>query len=214
MSEDILVVCAHSDDQIFGPGGTLAKYANEGKNIHTYIMSYGELSLPHIRPEVVIKRRVREAKIVDKVINGKGVIFFGLKEGRFKEEFKKRNFYDKLGNIILKHKPSKIFTHSAADPLPDHKDTNELVLKVLDKIKYKCEVYTFDVWNIFNIKNIRHPKMYVNISDTFKIKTKALNCFKSQKISMISLMWTVYLKAVLYGIRNGCLFAERFYRVR
>ena len=58
--ENIFVFCAHSDDQIFGPGATLAKYASVGKGIYTVIFSYGRLSHPHFREEVIIETRVKE----------------------------------------------------------------------------------------------------------------------------------------------------------
>lgn len=45
MVERILVIVAHSDDQMLGPGGTLVKYAKEGKEIHTVIFSYGALKI-------------------------------------------------------------------------------------------------------------------------------------------------------------------------
>jgi LmbE family N-acetylglucosaminyl deacetylase len=46
----VLVIVAHNDDHIIGAGGTLAKYAQEGKKVRTIIMSYGESSHPHLKP--------------------------------------------------------------------------------------------------------------------------------------------------------------------
>ena len=60
--KSILVFCAHSDDEIFGPGATLAKYSRQGKKVYTVIFSYGESALAWLKPEVAIKTRIEEAK--------------------------------------------------------------------------------------------------------------------------------------------------------
>ncbi len=76
--ENILVICAHSDDQIIGPGGTLSKYIKEGKNVFTIICTYGEKANPWLKEHIAIKTRVREAETANKLIGGKEVIFLGL----------------------------------------------------------------------------------------------------------------------------------------
>lgn len=42
MKKKLLAVFAHPDDEAFGPGGTLAKYANEGVEIHLFCATKGE----------------------------------------------------------------------------------------------------------------------------------------------------------------------------
>src|SRR5512137_1126917 len=83
--ETILVFCAHSDDQILGPGATIAKYAKEGKEVKTIIFTYGEAALPWLQREEAIKTRVAGAQKADKVIKGSGVTFLGIDEARFNE---------------------------------------------------------------------------------------------------------------------------------
>lgn len=212
--ESIMIICAHSDDQTFGPGGTVAKYAKEGKKIFTIIFSYGHISAPLLKKEVIISARVKEAKDVDKYMGGNGVIFLGLEENRFIEDFKNKKMYPKLKKLILEKKPSIIFTHSHDDPHPDHRALNKLLLETLDKMKYKCDVYAFDIWTIFNVKKQNYPKIVVDISNTFNMKIKALKMFKSQKLSLFSLMWSVYLKAWILGKQNRVKFAEIFYKIR
>lgn len=210
--KSVLVICSHSDDQILGPGGTLAKYAEQGSIIYTVILSYGETSHIWYKKKVTAKIRVKEAEQADKIIGGKGVFFLGIPEGNF---FKKKNeINEKLKKIINKKKPIKIFTHSINDPHKDHRDTNKIVLETADKIKYRGDVYTFDVWNPVNVVKRNQPKMYVDITGTFKKKIEALKQFKSQKIAMISLLWSIYLRAFLNGLNAKCRYAERFDKVR
>lgn len=212
--ERILVLCAHSDDQILGPGGTLTKYAKEGKEIKTIIFSYGEGSHPHLKREVIVKRRVNEAQLADKIIGGNGVVFLGLKEGHFEKEIKERKIEAKLIRIIKDFKPHKIFTHSDEDQHPDHRYIINKVLEITDLMNYKGDIYMFDIWNLIRIQNRDLPKLYVDISDTFKIKIKALKSFSSQWVALLLLLWTVYYHAIRHGFSIKKKYAERFYKIR
>ncbi|MDO8740104.1 MAG: PIG-L family deacetylase [Candidatus Woesearchaeota archaeon] len=213
-TESIIVICSHSDDQIFGPGGTLAKYAKEGKEIYTIVLSYGESSHPHFQRKVAVETRVDEAKKADEVIGGKGVVFIGLKEGKFRLQAEEKNMKENIKKIIKKIKPSKIFTHTSDDPHKDHRETYQLVMEIADELSYKGDVYSFAIWNPLKIGKRNLPKLVVDISDTFKTKINALNCFESQKLSLLFLLWSVYLKAIVNGLKNKCRFAEVFWKER
>ena len=41
MSENILFICAHSDDHIIGAGGTIARYIEEGKKVNDIADFFG-----------------------------------------------------------------------------------------------------------------------------------------------------------------------------
>lgn len=205
--ESILVICAHSDDHILGVGGTMAKYAKEDGEVNTVIVYYGEGSHPWLKRKVTVEMRVKEAQKADKVIGGSGVVFLGLK-GDFSEEIKKT-----VRKIIREKMPTKIFTHASDDPHPEHRVVLDTVLGSIDK-RMACDVYSFDIWNPLDFRKREHPKMYVDITNTFKIKLDALRCFKSQWLAMMVLMWNVYASAILNGWKNNCKYAEKFYKVR
>ncbi|RMF55782.1 hypothetical protein D6745_01130 [Candidatus Woesearchaeota archaeon] len=211
----ILVFCAHSDDQIFGLGGTLAKYAEEGARIYTYIFSFGEQSHPWLKRHVSVEMRKKESEKADKVIKGSGVRFFDLREGHFLEDAEKKGIKEKVKDIIKKKKPDKIFIHSEDDPHPDHKAINSIILDVVDSLREKIDVYSFDVWNPVKLRKRDSPKMVVDTSSTFKTKINALKCFASQKMTMIFLLVPgVYLRDFFNGLNNHARFAEVFRKVR
>jgi len=207
-----LIFCAHSDDQIFGVGGTIAKYAKEGKNVTVIIYSYGENTHPWLKRKVTIEMRVRESQAAAKVVGYHENIFLGLDETKYAEQIKKKGIKKVLKKIIAKKKPSKIFTHSIDDPHIDHRDVYYSVAEVLDDLKSDTELYTFDVWNPINFRQRDAPQLFVDISKTFKLKIKALKLFRSQKLSLISLLWSVYLRAMVNGFHNSCRYSERFYK--
>ncbi|MFH1849793.1 MAG: PIG-L deacetylase family protein [archaeon] len=213
MAKNILVLCAHNDDQILGAGGTLAKFAKEGMKITTVIFSYGEGSHPWLKREEVIRMRVKECSEANKVIGGGDVIYLGLKEGLFNEEIEAKNIKEKIKRIILRKKPIKIFTHSIDDPHPNHQAVYKATLDIVGEIGHSCNVYSFNVWNIINIRKRNSPKLVVDITDTFRYKVEAFKCHKSQKPTRISLMWNVYFQAWLNGLKNNVRYAEVFYKL-
>lgn len=212
--ESIFVICAHSDDQILGPGGTLAKYAKEGKEIFTIIFSYGETSHFWLKKKVSVKIRVKEAQAADKVIGGSGVVFFGLIEGKFLEEAKDKQIKDKIEKLIKEKKPIKIFTHSVDDAHNDHRAVYKIVTELTEDTKYKGDLLSFDIWHIMDLKKRGKPKLYVDITPTFKVKLKALKCFESQKLAMLFPYINVYINAFINGLKNDCKYAEKFYKIK
>jgi LmbE family N-acetylglucosaminyl deacetylase len=214
----VFVIVAHSDDQILGPGGTIAKYAKEGKKILTIIFSYGVFSNPHFKKEVIKDIRIDEAREADKVVNGTGVQFFNLSEGKFLKEFHEKGFDEILSKLLLQFNPEKIITHAEDDSLPDHKSVNKLVLETYDKLNkeknFNTEIYTFGVWRFFKFTQRWKPRLVVDISETFEQKISALKEFKSQWDSMLQLTWSVYLKAFWAGFKHNLFLAEEFYKVR
>jgi LmbE family N-acetylglucosaminyl deacetylase len=212
-SKPVFIICAHSDDEILGPGGTIAKYSKEGIDVHTFIMSYGEMSHPWMIENHTIKTRVKEAQNADKVIGGKSVTFLGLREGNFIKQAKEKKIMSRLRKRIMELNPSKILTHSLNDPLPDHRAVLEIVKKTISKLKKKPDVYSFAIWNPISIKKRNRPKLIVDISQTYHLKVKALMCFKSQKLSIYQLLPSVTIQNFLAGIHNGKRFVETFYKV-
>ncbi len=210
----ILSFCAHNDDQVVGAGGALAKYAKEGKRIVSVIFSFGEQSHPHIRPEVAIRTRVRESQRAERILGGKDITYFNVKEGKFLEDFEDLEFRERVKFVITKYKPAKIFTHSSDDYHPDHRAVYKLITELTKEINYQGEIYSFDVWTLVNFRQRNLPKLVVDISDTFPKKISAFKAHKSQQLAILVLLWSVYLKAISNGLDNGCRFAEVFYRVR
>ncbi len=217
MDENILVVVAHSDDQIIGAGGTTAKYASEGATVKTVIFFSGEETHPHFQEEIIVNTRMNESLQADKVVGGKGINFFSFTESSFREEdFPEAR--EKLVKIIDSFKPTKIFTHSAEDTHPGHKKVNKIVLDAVDSMNRKIEVYVFDIWNPFRFNKRKHASLIIDISQHFKTKTKALKSFKSQFsiygfLNVLALV-VMYVKNVTNGWKYKTKYAEVFYKIR
>ncbi len=212
--ETILVFTAHNDDQIIGAGGTLAKYAQEGKDIIVYIFSFGELSHPHFKKEEIIKTRVKEMHQSDKILKIKESFFLDIKEGVFREDFAKKKRKESIIRALEKYQPAKIFTHARDDPHPDHKAVHEIIKAIITEVGYKGEVYTFDVWNPFSIRERNLPKLVVDISETMLLKGKALRIHESQVITLLTMLPSIYTRAIINGLTYGFMYAEKFTKLK
>ncbi len=211
MPNTILVICAHNDDGIIGAGGTLARYAEEGKRIRTIVFSYGELIKFHLQKELAIKMRVKEALDCDRILGGKGILHLGISENNFDEEIKKRHIKEKLAGIIKKENPEKIFTHSVNDPHRDHKAVYRLVKEMKSEHLMKCEVYSFEIWNIINLFERDQPKLIVDITSTFRKKSRGIMAHKSQNLLIVKpFLIKAFFKDLINGFNNSCWFAEVF----
>ncbi len=209
-----MIFCAHPDDDVIGAGGTMAKYAKEGNKVIVVIFSYGEGSHPWLKKRVTVETRVSEAKKAGKILGINDIIFLGLKDTQVLKHGKKLGVEKRIIALIEEYSPSKIFTHSKDDPWPDHQSVYKLMTRLLEKIKFKGDVYSFDVWNPLRLRQRNLPRLVVDVSDTFKIKKRALAYYKSQKLSLVTLIPFIYSRAIISGINNSCRFAEVFYKIR
>ncbi len=213
--DSVFVLCAHSDDQILGVGGTMAKYSQEGKDVTIIVFSYGEKSHIWLKKRYIANIRIQESEEAGRIVGAKRVLFFNLEEGRFPEDFVKKNIAKRLQKLFATYKPGKVFTHSPDDFHPDHKALSKLILEFCDSHKYQGDVYCFDIWNPLNTTTRDKPRLVVNVTRTFSTKLKALRVFKSQRWNAISiLIGAVCWRAVKNGLLYGCRFAEVFYKIR
>lgn len=208
---NILIFCGHSDDEAIGAGGTIAKYVAEKNNVIKIVFSHGEKSSPHLLEEVVKKARVEETDIASVFIGIKETICLGLKDTKLKSEVQQPAIIRRVKKLILQYKPDKIYVPSALDPHPDHQAVNSVVLQVVDSLSKHYPVYAYEVWNV--VKET-HPRVYVDVSLHMKKKLAYIKMFKSQWVYMFLLYLPTLFRCIVYGRKNGCTYAERFYKIR
>jgi LmbE family N-acetylglucosaminyl deacetylase len=210
----VFVLAAHSDDDVLGVGGTIVKYVREGTEVVTVIFSRGEKSHPWIKSSFTVDARKKETERVTQILGVKKNINLDVPDGTLLLETNQKEIHDKLVALVKEYKPDKIFTHAVDDPHPDHHAVYKIVSEVFSKIRYSGHIYSFEVWNPMNIMKRKLPVMYVDISETFKAKIKALKSFESQKIYILPLLPVTYLRAKLAGLKAKCKYAEAFYIIK
>lgn len=213
----VIIFCAHNDDHTLGVGGTIAKYKKMGYYVLVVIFSYGENSHVWMKPEEVVKVRVQESTIADKVLGIDKTIYLGVKEGEFFEEVHNKNLINIISRFIKVLRPEKVFTHSTYDPHPDHFATVKTVLSVVDKLEkegVETNVYSFDIWNFLTFHRRIDPRLVVDVTSTFDMKIESFKEHRSQWMTKISFIPATYLRGFLNGLNYNAKYAEVFLKIR
>jgi LmbE family N-acetylglucosaminyl deacetylase len=217
-SKCVMVFCAHPDDEALGAGGTLALYSRQGIEVVVVLFTDGESSHPWEKPEHVTKTRRAEVRDAGDAIGISKIIHLGLRDGKLTDDIKKPIVRELLLGALKQYKPQKVFTHARQDMLyPDHVAVHKVTLAAIDEYnktaEQPTEVYTFNVWG-FALIDRNDPQLTVDISSTFDNKRKALLAFKSQRLALYQLWPTVFVKAIVNGLKSNKKYAENFYKIR
>ncbi len=215
----VMVFAAHPDDEVLGPGATIAKYAKQ-EPVIVVIFSFGDSKLwarlmepgkARSRLEI-IKVRMKETQRACDILGVKKVIFLGLSDANIAKEVRDRKVEKRVKALIEKYKPRLILYHSQKDGHVDHLAVNKLLTKVIFELDYKPKVMTYQI-NRWDILGLRHAQYLEDVTDTFKLKLKALEKYKSQRFLINLLKKVVILKSLLAGKKMGVKYAEPFYEV-
>ena len=223
MKLDALFVASHPDDIEITAGGTAIKLINEGKKVGIVDLTRGELST-----RGTIQTRKKETEEASKVM---GIHFrtnLKMEDGNIANIKANRA---KLIKVIRETKPTIMFAPYPSDRHTDHINASNFIresafLSGLTKIKTgKLEAYRPQ-----RVFYYRHAYDFpitfiVDISDTFKQKMKAIECYstqfyKSKSTSAdepetyisTSLFWKdLESRARFFGFKIGTEFGEPFY---
>lgn len=208
--KNIIIFCGHSDDELIGIGGTILKYSKK-YNIIKVIFSSGEKSSPHLKENYIIKERIKEAERISKKAGIKENVYFHLIDGKLQEFSDDEGVINKTKEVIKKYGPVKVFTLTSVDPHPDHRAVNKIIMKSIKELKYKGDIYGYEVWNPLKLNA---PIVYEDISKFMKKKVKLMREFKSQWIYIYTLILPTYFRAILNGRKIKVKYAERFFKLQ
>lgn len=216
----ILVVAAHPDDELLGPGATLCKHVELGDTIHALILGQGALSrdaLGTADVQALLQQSQRAAAII------------GIHTIRFAQF--PDNAFDTVSLLeITKHvektidtlRPDIVYTHHEYDLNIDHRRTFEAVLTACRPCNGNAPktIFTFETlssteWQSKDQKQF-HPTTYVDVEKTLDYKLQALACYTSEMRSYPHPRSPegVRLLAGFRGLECGLRVAEAFHLVR
>lgn len=185
----VMVIAAHPDDPEFGCGGTIAKLADQGKEITFLLLTSGDKGSKELntRPEDLARRRETEQRAAAVVLGVKDVLFLRHPDGLLENTMDLRR---QLVGILRQFKPHIVF---AIDPWrlyqlhPDHRAAGQAALDA---------VWSAREWNIFSEQLADgdgpwrtqevylfwtdHTDHYEDITDTVERRIQALACHVSQ----------------------------------
>lgn len=188
MSEPILVVAAHPDDEVLGCGGTIAKLA-QTRPVHILILGEGVSSRYDQRQEADeadLASLREDANAVASMLGAESLILEGLPDNRF-DELPLLDVIKRVERIVKSLKPTVIYTHHPGDLNIDHLVTFRAVMTAT-RPTAACpvrDVYTFEVnssteWAFQQFEPVFRANVFVNIATTLDVKVRAMARYESE----------------------------------
>ncbi|MSQ28250.1 MAG: PIG-L family deacetylase [Dehalococcoidia bacterium] len=189
-AQRVLVVMAHPDDAEFSSGGTLAKWAKEGKKIEYVLFTRGDkgTSDPEMTSERLAQIREQEQRAAAVVLGVKDVHFLGWPDGGVEDGWEGRG---QVVRHLRRFKPDIVVTMDPQRRYRQHRDHRNAGTMALDASfpyardhlfypEHKAEgLETHHVGEVF-VAGAEEPDVFIDIQDTFDLKIDALRCHKSQ----------------------------------
>lgn len=165
-----LVIAPHPDDEVIGCGGTILKAIDYGIQISILFLTDGEKGGRGDAEEI---RRIRrtEAMTIWQEALGVSVYFSGLADSAIRSDD------DSVSNIyryICHIQPDTILVPHIMEQHMDHRLSNELLAKALNKSDKKYEIVAYEVWTSI------YPNVAINITDYYRAKVGLIQQYRSQ----------------------------------
>lgn len=174
---DILAVGAHPDDVELGCGGTLVALAARGRSFGILDLTRGE-SGTRGTPEI----RAAEAAAAAKTLGARFRRGLDLGDGGLRTD---RNAELQVIEEIRRARPKLVITPFPADRHPDHVRTSRLVTEAsfyagLRSLRRGAEAHRPQAVVYYASSYTQQPSFFVDVTDAFPTKMKAIRCFASQ----------------------------------
>lgn len=189
MSKLILVIVAHPDDEVLGCGGTIAKHARRGDEVHCLVLGEGITSRYNQQGWASLdelKQLKSEAKQAADILGIKRVFFRDFPDNRF-DTVPLLKIVKAIEEVKQELKPDIIYTHHQGDLNIDHQITFKAVLTACRPMKNEGvrEIYSFEIpssteWNSPDAGTYFTPNVFVDISETFSKKIDAMKAYKGE----------------------------------
>lgn len=180
MKNIILVVAAHSDDEAMGCAGTIAKYVDQGDDVHLVFMTDGVASRDNEGGEANLRRQA--SKKAARYLQVKSVTQFNFPDNMM-DKVPLIEIIKALEILIERISPNIIFTHHSNDLNIDHEITHRAVVTACRPLPSSCvkEIYAFEVqssteWSLANRRCFK-PNTFVDISGYMSNKQKVLEIY-------------------------------------
>ncbi|MBN1549848.1 PIG-L family deacetylase [bacterium] len=205
MFQKILILSPHTDDSELGCGGTIARFVEEGKNVHIAVFSTCEESLPAGYPKETLYNEWKAAEHI-----------LGIPENNLHCFRYPVRYFPDHRQEILEHlikfrdhlNPDLVFLPSLSDLHQDHRTIAEEGLRAFKG----TSILGFEIpWN--NIHFETRSFIYLERQHVEK-KIKALACYKSQSFRGYADPDFIFSLAKTRGVQIEIPYAEAFETIR
>jgi LmbE family N-acetylglucosaminyl deacetylase len=218
----VLVLFAHPDDADFMCGGTVAKWAREGVDVHYVSITDGSAGSnePGVTREQMRPIREREQRAAAEVLGVTSVTFLGELDGHLEVSLDTRRKVCRevrrlRPDVIVAPDPQRLWSGTGYINHSDHKAAGALALSAVmpdSPTRLMFPELLEEGFEPFEVPGLwlstMEPDTFVDISETIDVKMEALKRHESQGTDE-SEPW-VRLRAQEMGAAGGVAYAEGF----
>tara|TARA_A100001035_G_C27786462_1_gene504679 strand:+ start:5472 stop:6152 length:681 start_codon:yes stop_codon:yes gene_type:complete len=184
-NNNVLVIVAHPDDETIGMGGTIKKHFDWGDNVFVVSMTDG-IGARGKNKKISIQERKSNSIEASKILGFKWFEQFQFTDNQL-DRYSIIEIIKTIEIVKEKLQPKLVYTHSSSDLNIDHKILSSATLTAFrPQPEEVCrEIRLFEVssatdYGYKNITGIFTPNLFVNISETWKFKLSALQCYGAE----------------------------------
>jgi LmbE family N-acetylglucosaminyl deacetylase len=197
----ILILAPHTDDAEFGCGGTIAKFIEEGKDVHVAAFSACEQSIrPDLPKDILITEIKKASGIVG--LKKENLILYDFSVRTF--TYRRQEILEKLIHLRESIQPDLVIMPSLKDIHQDHKTIAEEGLRAF---KF-TSLWSYELpWNNLNFETT----CFVILSEgQLEKKIEAISAYRSQSHRKYSDPEFLRSLAITRGVQINHQFAEVF----
>lgn len=181
----ILVVAAHPDDEVLGCGGTIARHAAAGDEVHVLFLADGEGSRFQVSDPVAAESRLASARIAAGILGVTEIHALGLPDNRL-DSLPLLDIVQPVERLVQKLAPETIYTHHFGDLNVDHRIAHQAVMTACRPLPGQTvkTIYCFEIpssteWQTPGVASFA-PNVFVNIISSLEYKRRALQAYSSE----------------------------------
>lgn len=221
MTEIVLVVVAHSDDETISMAGTISKHVSKGDKVFVVSMTDGVGARDSTNIDDVHLRKI-SADVASKELGFQWADCYEFNDNAM-DAYPLIEVVKAVESAKSKYKPTLVYTHSGADLNVDHRVVANAVLTAFrPQPNEKCkEIRLFEVASATDYGNSSItgsfvPNLFVDITSEWASKKHALEAYNAE---MRDYPHTRSIEAInnlakLRGNQVGCNLAEAFEIIR
>lgn len=217
----VLCIAAHPDDEVIGVGGTLAKHAAAGDEVHVLLLSDGAMARFESETDAATERRAErraEARTATDILGVSDVTILDY-WGNQLDDVPLLEIVRDVESKIDAFEPAVIYTHHHGDLNIDHRliaravrtAARPTVDSPVDRI-LSFETLSVSEWGMPTADDAFQPTTFVDIDEYLDRKLAAVDAYDSEMRERPHPRNTEAIRnnATLWGDKSGLYAAEPF----
>lgn len=176
-------MAAHPDDEVLGPGGSIAKLSASGSEVHVVIVTRGQ---PPLFPEELVETGRTEANAAQKLLGVASTFFLDFPAAGL-DSVPHRDVNAAMGEVFTQTRPEAVFVPFNGDLHLDHQCSflSAMVCARPNASGAPSAIYAYETlsetnWNAPYLTPGFTPNVFVDITEHIETKLQAMTCYASQ----------------------------------